>query len=280
VKSDRGKNSIVIISLILLMIVMGLTFGGRERISRFENFIGKSLVPVQRIFNTMAGLMESIVSPVVNVWDNEKRIDELERENASLREAFVASALEANEYAELEELRGIFEYLPATSAERVTEARVVSKDPGNWYNMFVIDKGHADGVMKNAAVISGKGLLGLVYEVSDDFAKVVAIIDHKNSVGVKIADKTRDYEGIVDGGIDGTLNGSFFDPSAEVFVGDLIITSGKGLYQEGIIIGTVSEVFRDRNELLVTITVEPLADFRKLNRVLVLPAKPGIGEVD
>lgn len=278
-KSDRGKNSIIIISLIFLMVVMGLTFGGRERISLFENFIGKSLVPVQRIFNTMTGLMESIVSPVVNIWDNEKRINELERENADLRESLVASALEANEYSELKELRGIFDYLPQTSAEQVTEARVVSKDPGNWYNMFVIDKGLADGVVKNAAVISGEGLLGQVYEVSEDFAKVVAIIDHKNSVGIKIADKTRDYEGIVDGGIDGTLKGSFFDPSAEVMVGDLIITSGKGLYQEGIIIGTVSEVFKDRNELLVAITVEPLADFRKLNRVLILPVKPVVREV-
>ncbi|OPL08987.1 MAG: hypothetical protein AVO33_08750 [delta proteobacterium ML8_F1] len=278
-KGDRGKNSIIVISLVFLMIVMGLTFGGRERISRFENFIGQSLIPVQKTFNTMTGLLESLVSPVINIWDNEKRIAELERDNASLREALVSSALEANEYEELKELRGIFDYLPASSTSLVTEARVVSKDPGNWYNMFVIDKGYADGVKKNSVVISGRGLLGLVYEVSDNFAKVVAIIDHKNSVGIKIADSNRDYEGIVDGGIDGSLKGSFFDPSAKVYPGDLIITSGKGLYQEGILIGTVSEVFKDRNELLVTFTVEPLADFRKLNRVLVLPAKPDMGEV-
>ncbi|MCK5763412.1 MAG: hypothetical protein KAH05_04770, partial [Clostridiales bacterium] len=90
----------------------------------------------------------------------------------------------------------------------------------------------------------------------------------------------RDYEGIINGGIDGNLKGYLFDLKAEVFVGDLIITSGKGLYPEGIIIGKIKDICKDSDKLLTDIMVEPNVNFKKMNRVLVLPSINNRKEVE
>ncbi|MFR7843281.1 MAG: rod shape-determining protein MreC [Gallintestinimicrobium sp.] len=44
-------------------------------------------------------------------------------------------------------------------------ATIISKDPGNWYDTFMINKGSKDGIRVDNNVIAGKGLVGIVTEV-------------------------------------------------------------------------------------------------------------------
>ena len=61
-------------------------------------------------------------------------------------------------------------------------AEIISKDPGNWYDTFVINKGSNDGIQKDMNVIADGGLVGLVEEVSSNSATVRSIIDDSSSV--------------------------------------------------------------------------------------------------
>ncbi|MBN2260344.1 MAG: rod shape-determining protein MreC [Clostridiales bacterium] len=269
--TSKTQKIIITISIFLLVLITALTYGGRERITQFESVLGKVLTPVQKSFNAIAGFADSIFSPIFNIWENQKLIMELENENQVLRNKLVDETLIANEYGELKMLQNVFDFVDYEYSENLIEARVVSKDPGNWFNMFSLDIGENKGITKNAVVLNGDGLVGTVYESNSEWSKVISIIDNKSSIGMKIASKDRDYEGIINGGIDGELKGYLFDPKAKVYKDDLIITSGKGLYPEGIIIGKVMTVEIDSNQLLINISVKPMVDFRKINRVLVLP---------
>ena len=270
-RKNQFKKITIIFSLVLLIIIIGLTTGGRERVTKFENFVGNSLIPIQKSFNVVANFTESIIGPIIKIWDNQNDIEQLKSENEELREQLIVATLGTNEYSELMSLRNVFNFIGDYYVSRLISARIVSKDPGNLFNMFIIDKGLNDNVTKNSVIINGDGLIGLAYETSDDWSKVISIIDNKSSIGFKILDSVRDFEGIINGGIDGQLKGMLFDPKAEVIKGDLIITSGKGLYPEGIVIGRVKEIKIDKDIFLTNIVVEPLVNFTKLDRVLVVP---------
>lgn len=270
-RKNQFKKITIIFSLALLIFIIGLTTGGRERVTKFENLVGNSLIPIQKSFNIVADFTESIIGPIIKIWDNQNYIEQLELENEELREHLIVATLDANEYCELMSLRDVFNFIDDYYVRRLISARVVSKDPGNLYNMFVINKGLKDNITKNSVVINGYGLVGLAYETSDNWSKVISIIDNKSSIGFKILDPIRNFEGIINGGIDGKLKGMLFDPKAKVIEGDLIITSGKGLYPEGIVIGRVKEIKIDKDIFLINIVVEPLVNFAKLDRVLIVP---------
>ena len=55
-------------------------------------------------------------------------------------------------------------------------ARIISKDPGNWYDTFMINKGTNDGIHVDNNVIAGKGLVGIVTEVGPSWLPFVPLL--------------------------------------------------------------------------------------------------------
>jgi rod shape-determining protein MreC len=175
------------------------------------------------------------------------------------------------ELAELTELKRALKYVDSDAQIGYVSCNVISKDVGNWFNMFTIDAGINQGINKNSTVINGNGLVGLVYEVGDNWSKVISIVDQKSSVGFEMLRVADDYDGVLSGTTNYELIGELFDPKASVKVGDYIVTSGLGMYPKGILIGKIYEVVVDKDLILNKIKVTPVVDFRKIDKVMVIP---------
>ncbi|MBQ2454224.1 MAG: rod shape-determining protein MreC, partial [Lachnospiraceae bacterium] len=93
------------------------------------------------------------------------QIDELSQENDQLIE----------DRFELIELRDLFELNEEYKGYDKIGARIIGKDPGNWYSVFVIDKGKNDGIKDGMNVIAGAGLVGIVTKTGDTWAQVRSI---------------------------------------------------------------------------------------------------------
>lgn len=256
------------------MLLIIATFGGAGEVSWLENFAGKNLTFVQRGLTIGSDFLGNIFSPAFNVWRLDKINQSLELENAQLRRQLIEATLTEKKLNDLKRLESALNYVDENAYEPIT-CDVVAKDPGTWFSMFVINKGTADGVYPEQAVIDGNGLVGLVYETGKDWAKVVSIIDNKSSVSFKVLDDTEELVGIVEGGVERNMEGYLFDPKAEVAVGQSIITSGLGIYPEGLFIGTVTNVVIEKNELLKRVEVAPGVDFKRMDRVMVLAPRTG-----
>ena len=131
-------------------------------------------------------------------------------------------------------------------------AEIISKDPGNWYDTFVINKGSNDGIQKDMNVIADGGLVGLVEEVSSNSATVRSIIDDSSSVSAMTASTSDTC--IVSGDLrlisDGKLAFSQLNTTDTVAEGEKIVTSNiSDKYLRGILIGYVSEITEDSNHL-------------------------------
>jgi rod shape-determining protein MreC len=150
----------------------------------------------------------------------------------------------------------------------ITAANVTGMDPGNMFDIYTLDKGSKDGVQANDAVIVGNGyLVGRIIEVSDNYSKMMALIDQRSSVSI-IVDRTRDL-GIVSGNSDNEII-AIMPIEADIVKGDNISTSGYSTFPKNLYIGTVKSVEKQERKLQKLVHIEPAADFARLEEVYIV----------
>lgn len=272
-----GDRMIVTIVTIILIIIISITSGNRESITSFENKIGNVLAPVQRFFFDIGKSVSGTFSFIANIGnlkkentELQKEIIKLEKEKRRLEEIINSSDILKNEAI-----------LERESEYEIVRAQVIAKDPGNWFDKFVIDKGLLDGIELGDPVVQAvefndeiveEGLVGRVIEVGDHWAKVMSIIDESSKVSFKII-RTLDG-GIASGSFDGKLGGYMFSNEANVIKGDKLLTSGLGgIVVEGLYIGEITEVSKESDDLIKNIKIKPAVDFKKIYKVFVITSK-------
>ncbi len=269
--NNRYKRIVLVVIGILLVVLMALSFGGRDRITFIESKLGSMIMPVQKFFTSIGNFIDEKTEPVINVLNYKDLNENLSQENEMLKEQIVSLTMSQKELSELDSLKSALKYVDQDLNSGYISCNVVSKDIGNWFNMFTVDAGSDHGITKNSTVINGSGLVGLVYEVGENWSKVISIIDQKSSVGFEMLRVTDDYDGILSGTTNYELIGELFDPKATVKVNDFIVTSGLGMYPKGILIGKIYEVVTDKDLILNRIKVTPAVDFKKINKVMIIP---------
>ncbi|MBO4214126.1 MAG: rod shape-determining protein MreC [Lachnospiraceae bacterium] len=229
-------------------------------------------VPMQKGLNSIGLFASNRMDELKNIRqlmiENEelqKKVDELTSENSTLK----------LEQYELESLRELYELDKKYPSYKKTAARVIAKDSGNWFDTFVINKGSADGIKVDMNVIAGSGLVGIVTSVRKHSATVTTIInDMSNVSGMMIS--TSDYC-IVRGSIksmnekQGIIFDTLNDLNDMITEGEQVVTSNiSDKYLEGILIGYVTEIKIDSNNLTKSGTITPVVDFAHLEEVLVI----------
>lgn len=206
-----------------------------------------------------------------DLWDGYFALRDVRSENAALRaevnglqvqlQAERARAERADAYRSLLQLR-------ARVPLETTGAEVIAAGASPEFRTVTIDKGSADGVAADMAVVAPAGVVGRITQPGPRAALVQLIIDRNAAAGAVI-ERTR-VQGIVGGVGDGSLRMDFAPATGDVVAGDVVVTSGiDGLYPVGFILGTVDRVSRG-DGLYHEITVRPAVDFSRLEDVLIV----------
>ena len=124
------------------------------------------------------------------------------------------------------------------------------------------------GIQKDYIVVDGNGLVGRVMEVGSDWSKVVSILSQNNNISFRVTRK-QSISGVVQANNKGELEGFVMNEKAKIVKGDTLVTSGVGIYPEGIKIGKVKEVDYDENKQLKVITISPTVTFDSLQKVAI-----------
>lgn len=271
----KYKNRMIVAFVaIILIVIIGITAGDKVGITRGENLIGNIFSPVQKLFFSLGEGVTNFFESITNIGSLKKENEELKLKVAKLEEQ---NRMYENLIGQSEYLIREKELLENTRYNLIS-AQVVGKEPGNWFNRFVIDKGEKDGVKKGDIVIQAvnsgddviiEGVVGRVIETGDNWAKVISIIDENSNISFKVI-RTQDG-GILSGGAEGQLSGYMFDSEADVIKGDKLFTSGiGGVYKANLYIGEVSNVIKEDENLTKRIEVIPAVDFKKIYRVFII----------
>ena len=153
-------------------------------------------------------------------------------------------------------------------------AHVIANNGSNWFSTFTIDKGSEDGVKVDQNVMAGSGLVGIVTKTGPHWAEVRSIIDDASNVSAMMLSTSDTC--IVRGDLtlmqDGVIR---FEQLAKtenpIEVGEQVVTSyTSSKYLQGILIGYVSEIHDDANNLTRSGYITPAVDFTHLQEVLVV----------
>ena len=192
------------------------------------------------------------------------QVDELTMENIKLQQ----------DRYELTNLRELYDLDAQYDDYDKVGARIIAKDSGNWFHSFVINKGSLDGLEPDMNVMAGSGLVGHITEVGDNWAKVMAIIDDNSNVSAMVL-STED-SCIVQGNLETMDQGvitfsKLVNGETAVKEGDKVVTSYISTkYLPGILIGYVTQIQSDSNNLTSSGTITPAVDFAHLEEVLVI----------
>ncbi|MBO5666140.1 MAG: rod shape-determining protein MreC, partial [Firmicutes bacterium] len=198
----------------------------------------------------------------------------LREEVAELKQELILQQFSEQELEELRQLSQVLNYTSVQNSQSYVTGDVIAMDSSNWFNIFTINVGAEQGVQKDAMVINGDGLVGRVYEVGNNWAKVISVIDETNNVSFQVfRDSSESYLGVLTGDGMGGLSGYMLDNEASVIEGDTVLTSGIGIYPQGILIGKISEVVVNTDSLLKEIILEPSVYFKNVQKVMVLSGK-------
>lgn len=285
-KRDKNKRKInfkVIatgVVAITLIGIVGISIGSNKGSNPIGANMGmNSISTISSTINSGFNFVKGGFENIINFHKNAKKAEALEEENNKLQQEVIDLQNKLDDTQSLESLKSALNFVDEKYVAKTLSAKVVSKNDGNWYTTFVVSAGSKDGVKKDSLVMNGKGLVGVVYEVSNNYCKVVSLLDTKSSVSFKLA-KNSEFKGIITYGenIDdeadyrnsGLLQGYMFDLNYNVLPGDVVTTSGLGLFPEGIVIGKVEKVVEDKNNSLKYVIVKPNVDFKNIDDVVVV----------
>ncbi|MBQ8956284.1 MAG: rod shape-determining protein MreC [Lachnospiraceae bacterium] len=262
---------LLLILTIVSVLLMILTFTTDVVPTVFNSIAGYTFMPFKN------GLTE-ISSYANQRAEDFRQVREVLSENKALREQVDELTQENDRLIEnrfeLIELRSLLDLDSEYEEYEKIGARVTGKDPGNWYSVFIIDKGANDGIKEGMNVIAGAGLVGIVTKTGPNWAQVRSIIDDDSNVSGRMLNTSDNL--IVYGNLeaikDGTIEfGQLSDPDDEVAVGDKIVTSNiSDRYLPGIAIGYINTIEKDSNNLTKSGTLTPVVDFEHIDAVLVI----------
>ncbi len=157
---------------------------------------------------------------------------------------------------------------------RYVSAKTVNSGINRRSNYITLNIGYDQGIRRDMAVVNSVGVVGIVKDVSANFASVMSLL-HKD-VRVNCELKTdKSYGPLIWDGSDYRYCSLTDIPThAKIKKGDTIITSEKsGIFPEGINVGTVESFERRSNEQFLNVKVKLFTDFKKLNYVFVIKNK-------
>lgn len=148
-------------------------------------------------------------------------------------------------------------------------ANVIGRDPSNWNAALIIDRGHAEGVEVGQPVVSPLGVVGRIFEVGHNTAKVILLSDPTFAVAA-VVERSRE-NGLLTGTLQGPLRLQYLTDNADVKVGDTLVTSKLSTaFPEGLLIGQITDVQASINSHTVECLVDPAVDLSELEEVIVI----------
>ena len=260
--STSNKYWLLILAIICI-VLMGLSGFAESGKGPLSWAAGYTIVPMQKGINRV-GMW------IGDVSENFATLQEIKKENKELKSRLEEMTTENNRLqqnsATLERYKELYKMDQNTADYPKVAANVIASENSNWFSKFTIDR-------EDMNVLSGTGLVGIVTEVGPNWATVSSIIDDKNVSAMIL---TTFDKCIVSGDLQTVQDGLLkFEQLAnnenEVAVGEQVVTSNiSSKYLQGLLVGYISEVNVDSNNLTRSGYIIPATDFKELQEVLVI----------
>ncbi len=276
---ERKRSKYLLIGLtVICILLIGITSIKDGVLEPLRTGVGYVLVPLQTGVNAVGRGIYNGIRDYSQLKDALEENAQLKDEVARLTEE--NNRLQANQF-ELSRLRDLYELDQEYMNYEKIGARIIAKDSGDWFQVFRVNKGSADGVEVDNNVIAGGGLVGIVTDVGANYATVRSIIDDSSRVSAMALQSGDNC--IVAGDLtlfeEGRLRITNISREGDIKDGDPIVTSNiSSKFMPGILVGYAADITVDPERLTKSGYLLPVADFDNLQEVLIITGTKDTGE--
>jgi rod shape-determining protein MreC len=269
---------LVALSIGLLTMYFGEGTGGV--LHGFQRGAQEILQPIEAGLSRATKPFRDLVGWVGDNINAKSENDDLKKENEKLREQVARAQVAEDENQKLRAITNLPKKPGYPDGVEPHTARVIGRSPTVWSESVQIDAGSSDGIRVDQPVVSGGGLVGHVTSVTGGTATVTLIVDASSGVSAQVLP---DGEfGVVRPkvGNPNDMRLEYLDKNTKVQEDDLVVTSGttdkqlESRLPKGLPIGRVNRVDEDELDIYERVHLEPFADFKRMEFVQVLTAKP------
>ncbi len=250
--------------IILCLVIITVSFRQSELLVTIRARTLDFFKPIQEEFSSFFKPFHNFINSTRDYINLRGKYLDVKAENSELRKEYSDYANLRIENDALRKLLGI----KLREGHDTISAQVVGfyKDRGQ--SEIILNAGSGEGVRQGMGVINEYGLIGVVALTGDDSCNVRLIDDSKSSIGARILSSRQ--LGVIKGSQEGKITLDYISSEEDVFKGDIIITSEYGNLPGEILIGRVSRVVDSSDNPYKIIEIEPFADFKRLENVLIL----------
>ncbi|NGX83617.1 MULTISPECIES: rod shape-determining protein MreC [Aequorivita] len=150
-------------------------------------------------------------------------------------------------------------------------ARVINNNYSKTKNQLTLDKGRRDSIKRDYGVISSKGIVGIVSDVSNNYSTVQSILNTKSRINAKLK-KSSHFGSLIWNTKDPNIAQLIDIPRiADIEKGDTIITGGRStIFPEGVLIGTVKDFHLDNDDNYYYVNIDLFNDMTSLEHVFLI----------
>ncbi|MBN1622272.1 MAG: rod shape-determining protein MreC [Endomicrobiales bacterium] len=263
----RKTNLIFVFLLTFSIFLLTARLGSYVKI--IKNFLFYVIIPTPRF-------AANVYQASHNLSSNIKGIVKAHQENQKLREMLEYYRLLEDEWAQIQEenirLKNVFN-LSQFKNKKIVVAKVVSREPGSWFQWIIIDKGKEDQLFIDAPVLTWQDkklcALGRIGEVFNESSKVILITNALSALPVLIEPVRED--GLLEGQNAFRLRANYLTPKKKFALGNKVVTSPlSSVFPPGIMIGSIVDFAESEDERFSSVEVESIVNFNNLREVIVL----------
>ena len=268
---ESKQNRYILVGLtIFCILLIGVTAINDQWLAPLRTGVGYILIPIQTGVNKVG---VSIYEELSDYGRLKGDLEENRRLQGEIDRLIEENNRLTSEQFELQRLRELYELDQQYMQYEKTAARVIANDSGDWFQVFRVNKGSADGIQVGNNVLAGGGLAGIVTDVGAHYATVRSIIDDSSRVSAMAVQSGETC--IVAGDLtlykDGRLRITNIKTLDSIREGDRIVTSNiSSRFLPGLLVGYAVDISIDSNQLTSSGYLVPAAEFNNLQEVLII----------
>ena len=271
-KSWRFKVLLALLVFILAIILRAAAAGGFGEI--IEEAVGAVTAPVMKLSTRISSGATEFFQRIIHVNDTYEQNEEYREQINELNRQLIDYEKIKREN---EHLRDYLELKEENEDYTFETATVIGRDPNDMYCSFVVDSGSRSGIETGDPVITADGLIGVVYETGANYSKVMTILNPSLNVGcydIRTADS-----GILAGDLELSQEGmckfQYISRDSGAANGDLVVTSGGGIFPRDLVIGTIADIHAEKDGVSLYAKVIPSADITGVKEVFIITSFAG-----
>lgn len=276
----RSRQFKIILTIFCVVLALTLSFA----------IIGKHMSPQTDIAGTIAtpfrNLFSGISNAVSDFVDSFNSGNQLNLENAELRAEIDELRQQLADYEKASEQNAFYKDFLGIKENNpdfaFADATLIARDSDDPYGSFTINKGSTSNISKYDPVITESGIVGYITDVGLTSSKVTTILSPDITLGA-LDNRTND-SGVITGSLSLAQKGycrfSNLSRSCSVAVGDYVISSGEGIFPEGLMIGSVENIGVDDSDNSIYAEIKPFAQIDEIRSVMVITSFDGQGGIN